>query len=418
MGYIDLIRREPRPLVYGVAFTFASSAGQTFFISLFVPFIAASLHINVEQMGYLYGAATIGSAVLLPIIGRLIDKVDLLPYGIISGLMLFLASAGMATSASMVMVFTSLVALRLFGQGLLTHTAMTAISRYFAADRGKALSITSLGHAAGEALLPLTALAMVAAIGWRYTLVLYGTMLGLLVSLSASLYVRNMKSFRRAVPKHAAVAGRDSATSIWHMPAFWAFVPSMVAVPFALTALIFHQGLLASGFNLSLTAFATGFVFFALMQIPGAVLGGRWTDQTSARFLMPWHIVPAMAGILIFAMAGTTWATIVYLAFAGFSSGWSNVLRSAIIAEMVLAESIGAARSIATSFMVLSTAAGPALFGFLYSQGIDASGLLWAAFLALGIAGIAALAGYRLLSDRGTERAPSPCVEEGHRNES
>jgi MFS family permease len=298
MSYIDLIRREPRPLFYGFAFTFASSVGQTFFISLFVPSIAASLHINVGQMGYLYGAATIGSAVLLPFMGRLIDRVDLLPYGLVSGMMLSVGSIGMAASRSMAMVFASLIALRLFGQGLMTHAAMTAISRYFVKDRGKALSIASLGHAAGEALLPLTALAMVAAIGWRYTFVLYGSLLGVAVSIAASLYVRSTKSFRRPVPSRSTFAGGGSTTAIWRMPAFWAFVPSMVAVPFALTALIFHQGLLANGFNLPLTAFAIGFIFFALMQIPGAMLGGRWTDQTSARFLMSWHLLPAMAGIL------------------------------------------------------------------------------------------------------------------------
>jgi hypothetical protein len=71
MGYFDLFRREPRPLVYGFGFTFASSAGQTFFISLFIPSIAASLHVSVEQLGYLYGAATIVSALCLPFAGGL-----------------------------------------------------------------------------------------------------------------------------------------------------------------------------------------------------------------------------------------------------------------------------------------------------------------------------------------------------------
>jgi MFS family permease len=323
----------------------------------------------------------------------------------------------MATSASMVMLFASLGALRLFGQGLITHTAMTSISRYFVADRGKALSITSLGHAAGEALLPLTAVALMAIIGWRYTFVLYGTILGALVSLAVSFHVRDMKTFRRPISGQSAFAGPASGKFIGRMPAFWAFMPSMIAVPFALTALIFHQGLLASGFDLPLTAFAAGFAFFALMQVPGSMLGGRWTDQTSARFLMSWHVVPVMAGIAVLALAGAVWSAIVFLALAGFSSGWSNVLRSAIIAEMVPAESIGGARSIATSAMVLSTAVGPALFGFLYAQGFDAAGLLWAAFLALGVAGVTSWLANRLFPARKREGDSSLCAEKKYRNE-
>ncbi|MFN3389870.1 MAG: MFS transporter [Allosphingosinicella sp.] len=56
----------------------------------------------------------------------------------------------------------------------MSHTAMTASARYFEKDRGKALALANLGHAAGEALLPLAAVFLIALIGWRYSFLASG----------------------------------------------------------------------------------------------------------------------------------------------------------------------------------------------------------------------------------------------------
>ena len=44
--------------------------------------------------------------------------------------------------------------LRLSGQGMPTHIATVAMSRWFVANRGKALSVANLGFSIGEATLP------------------------------------------------------------------------------------------------------------------------------------------------------------------------------------------------------------------------------------------------------------------------
>jgi MFS family permease len=411
MSYLRLLRKEPRALAFGFAFTFGSSPGQTFFISIFVPSIVASLSIDAEQLGYLYGAATLLSAMLLPFAGRLIDKVDLLHYGTGCGLLLFVACMGMSASSGVLLLFLSLVALRLFGQGLMTHTAMTAMARYFHGNRGKALSLASMGHAAGEALLPLSVLALIAAVGWRYALIASGLVLGMIVSLAVSYQVRHMTRFRSGGGSPAGPESAGTPVPVWRMPAFWIFAPSMVAPSFTVTALVFHQGLLAAELGLPMTAFATGFVFFALMQIPGGMLGGQWTDRFTARALMPWHLLPAIAGIAILAAVGTSWSVMIYLALVGFTSGWSNVVRSAVIAEIVPATNIGSARSIATSAMVLATAGGPAIVGFLHSAGLSAREILGAAMLFLAISSAIACGGRYLGAPSAMSRQNRPARE-------
>ncbi len=53
---------------------------------------------------------------------------------------------------SMLLLGLTLYLLRLFGQGMMTHTSMTAMGRWYAGHRGRAVSLATLGHQAGEAL--------------------------------------------------------------------------------------------------------------------------------------------------------------------------------------------------------------------------------------------------------------------------
>ena len=57
--------------------------------------------------------------------------------------------------------------MRLSGQGLMSHTATTTISRYFDKTRGRALSTTWLGLSLAEFILPLLIIFLLTFIDWR-----------------------------------------------------------------------------------------------------------------------------------------------------------------------------------------------------------------------------------------------------------
>jgi hypothetical protein len=73
----------------------------------------------------------------------------------------------MAWIADAWMLVAAIFLLRLFGQGLMGHTAMVAMARWFVATRGRAVSVAGLGVALGEALLPLTFVALSGVFDWR-----------------------------------------------------------------------------------------------------------------------------------------------------------------------------------------------------------------------------------------------------------
>ena len=55
----------------------SSSFGQTFFISLFLPFFVRDFGITEGDFGLLYGACTLASALCLPFLGARIDVLPL-----------------------------------------------------------------------------------------------------------------------------------------------------------------------------------------------------------------------------------------------------------------------------------------------------------------------------------------------------
>ena len=83
---LRFILTHPRVLGFGVLLTLFSSFGQTFLISIFVPRLLESFGLGTAAFGTLYAAATLCSALCLPYFGRLIDRVPLARFSMLTGL--------------------------------------------------------------------------------------------------------------------------------------------------------------------------------------------------------------------------------------------------------------------------------------------------------------------------------------------
>ena len=57
--------------------------------------------------------------------------------------------------------------LRLFGQGLMSHTSSTSMAKIFDKNRGKALAISWLGLSFGEGVLPALTIYLLNVIFWK-----------------------------------------------------------------------------------------------------------------------------------------------------------------------------------------------------------------------------------------------------------
>ena len=152
---IDIIRSNFKIILFGFIFTFFSSVGQSFFIGLFNSNIREELNISHGEFGTLYGIATLCSSLTLIWLGKKIDDLKLVNYSLL--VVIFLAFAVLFFSFINGIIFLAIgiYFLRLSGQGLMAHTASTAIARFFVRSRGKALSCIWVGMSLGEFLLPV-----------------------------------------------------------------------------------------------------------------------------------------------------------------------------------------------------------------------------------------------------------------------
>ena len=145
MNFLAFIRNNVRWLAGGFLLTFFSSYGQTFFISLSSGHIRTEYGLSHGQFGTIYMLATLASAATLTYLGQIVDKRSPRAVTFIIVPILAFACVLMAFSHHIVLLLLAIYLLRLFGQGMMSQNAFTAIGRWFVAQRGRATSLTAIG---------------------------------------------------------------------------------------------------------------------------------------------------------------------------------------------------------------------------------------------------------------------------------
>lgn len=361
------LRGEARWLAGGFLLFFFSAFGQTYFIALSAGEIRRDYGLSHGEFGGLYMAATLASAATLTRLGRIVDGAAARRVVLLVAPMLALAAATMALARHVVLLFGALYLLRLFGQGMMTHSAYAFLGRWFSAGRGRAVSLAAMGMNLGEALFPPLAVALIAAAGWRWTWALAaGTLLA--VALPAMTALVAVERAPLGTPAGAAQApaarGRTRAEAL-RDPLFYLLV--LAAAPPALigTTIVFHQAHLAELRGWPLEAFAASFPLYAATTVVFALVSGHLVDRFSSLAFMPIYLLPLGAGCLLLSGVASPWIAPVFLILYGVSNGFSMTLFGALWPEVYGAAHLGAIRAIVVAAMVFASALGPGLAGLL-----------------------------------------------------
>lgn len=383
MDYLQFLRNERRFLTFGISFTFFSSFGQTFLVSLFVPFFLLDFDLSNAEFGGIYSTATLISAGTLPWIGQLIDRIPLRWFSMAVAGGLALATALIALSWSLPLLFVAIYLLRLTGQGLSGHTAETAMARFYDDRRGKALSISSLGYPLGEALLPTLIAALLAWFHWR---AVWGGISGFIVLFFLPMIW--MLAGRHKAGKERPGNGNEAPESarksygiILRDRRIWFLLPAVLMPPFWATGLFLYQVAIAGELGWTAGLIATAFVSFALFRVVGSLLIGPLIDRFSAQSLFPFFLIPMIIGLLIPILYSADIVAFIYLGLFGLTMGIASNIASALWAELFGTAIIGTVRSLFSAFMVLGAALSPVLLGALLDWKIAIEWILWAAII-------------------------------------
>ena len=154
-------------ILFGFIFTFFSSFGQSFFLGLFNSSIRDALSITHGQFGTIYASATLLSSLVIIWVGKKIDDIDVFKFGTFVTLLLSFSCYFFSKVSSVTFLFIAIFLMRFSGQGLMSHTATTTISRYFTKSRGKALSTGWFGLSTAEFILPVFIIYLLTVMEWR-----------------------------------------------------------------------------------------------------------------------------------------------------------------------------------------------------------------------------------------------------------
>ena len=154
-------------IIFGFIFTFFSSFGQSFFLGIFNSSIRNDLSISHGQFGTIYATATLLSSFLLIWVGKKIDDINIFKFAFFVTLLLSFSSFFFSKISSVTILFIAIFLMRFSGQGMMSHTATTTISRFFTKSRGKALSTGWFGLSTAEFVLPVLMIYLLSIINWR-----------------------------------------------------------------------------------------------------------------------------------------------------------------------------------------------------------------------------------------------------------
>ena len=389
MQYFDFIIKEWRFLFFGIALNFFSSTGQTFFISIFGAEFKKDFGLSDGDFGFLFMIATLLSALSLIWFGRLIDRIDLRIYTLFICLGSIFASLSVSLATSTIMLCFSFYLLRLMGQGLMNHIAVTSMGKYFSTERGKAIGIITFGMTLGLAFYPSIGVSLNESYGWRdswfYIAIFYSI---ILVPLMLWLLKGQKNRHKLYTEKLSIEVSNDiknsqySVRSMLSEAQFYLTIPAILSSSFLLTGLLFHQVSIVESKNWSISFFASGFLGLALASLLTSLGIGVLIDKYKAINLLPFILVPLLFGLFIINYFQSEFFGFVYLICLGCCFGTTFTISGAIWPELYGTKNLGAIKSLIKAIMVFGSALSPWVFGLVLDAGF---GLLGVSYISVAI---------------------------------
>ena len=361
-------------ILFGFIFTFFSSFGQSFFLGLFNSSIRDALSITHGQFGTIYASATLLSSLIIIWVGKKIDDIDVFKFGSFVTLLLSFSCYFFSKVSSVTFLFIAIFLMRFSGQGLMSHTATTTISRYFTKSRGKALSIGWFGLSTAEFILPVFVIYLLTFMEWRNIWISISFVILFLPIISYFL-IKNIKLDSREIDsdknKKKSMIKNWKRIEVIKDYRFYIVCANMLAMPWIATGIFVYQSFILSSKNWGPYVIAQSFMAYSVLSVITLFIAGFLIDKFSSRKLLIYMNLPFLLSLFLIIVFDNPIISFLFLGLIGISNGLANVLGSATWAEVYGVKHIGSIKALTTALMVFSTAFGTAVFGLLIDNGFS-----------------------------------------------
>tara|TARA_A100001011_G_scaffold200893_1_gene209172 strand:+ start:635 stop:1849 length:1215 start_codon:yes stop_codon:yes gene_type:complete len=361
-------------IIFGFIFTFFSSFGQSFFLGLFNAPIRNELDITHGEFGNIYAFATIFSSLLLIWVGKKIDEYQIIYYSFFVIILLFLSSLFFSFINNIYFLAIGIFFMRFSGQGLMSHTSTTTISRFFEKSRGKALSTIWFGLSSAEFILPILVTYLFVIYSWRTVWQCIAIIIILFLPLVIFNTIKTIKLDTREKEKSSKIRLKIKSwrrREVIKDHRFYIVSLNMLAMPWIATGVFVYQSFISSSKMWNMYTIPKAFMVYSVASIITLFFSGFLVDKFSSRKLIPIMNIPLLLAMFVLIYNQHELSAYIFLGLVGVSNGLANVLGSSTWAEIYGVKFIGSIKALTTAFMVFSTAFGTAIFGLLIDNGFS-----------------------------------------------
>ena len=360
-------------IIFGFIFTFFSSFGQSFFLGLFNSSIRETLSITHGQFGSIYASATLLSSFLLIWVGKKIDDINIFRFALYVTLLLAFSCFFFSKISSIVFLFIAVFLMRFSGQGLMSHTATTTISRFFTKSRGKALSIGWFGLSTAEFILPVLIVYLLTLTAWQNIWLSISLLILFFLPFISFALIKNLNFDSREDVNDQNFVEKEiknwTRVEVLKDYRFYIVCLNMLAMPWIATGVFVYQSYITESKEWGEFVIAQSFMAYSVLSVITLLGSGFLIDKFTSRKLLIFMNIPLLISMLVLFYLDISISAFIFLGLIGISNGLANVLGSSTWAEIYGVKYIGSIKALTTALMVFSTAFGTALFGLLIDKG-------------------------------------------------
>jgi len=361
-------------ILFGFIFTFFSSFGQSYFLGLFNSSIREALSITHGQFGSIYASATLCSSVLLVWVGKKIDDVNVFKFAFFVIILLSFACFFFSKISSVLLLFIAIFLMRFSGQGMMSHTASTTISRYFTRTRGRALSISWFGLSSAEFILPVLMIYLLTFIDWQNLWLIFSVIVLFFLPIASFLLIKNLDLESREISdeniKEIKIK-QWKRTEVIKDYRFYVVCLNMLAMPWIFTGFAVFQSFVQASKGWGPYVIAQSFMSYSILSVITLFVSGFLIDKFTSRKLLIYMNIPLLLSVVVLFFFDSSITAFIFLGLVGISNGLANILGSSTWAELYGVKYLGSIKALTTALMVFATAFGTALFGFLIDIGFS-----------------------------------------------
>ena len=370
---------------FGFIFRFFSSFGQSFFLGLFNSSIRETLSITHGQFGSIYASATLLSSFLLIWVGKKIDDINIFRFAFYVTLLLAFSCFFFSKISSIIFLFIAVFLMRFSGQGLMSHTATTTITRYFTKSRGKALSVGWFGLSTAEFILPVLIVYLLSITAWQNIWISISILVLIFLPLISFFLIKKLDFDTREQvdPTDSEIKEIKQWKRIEVLKdyRFYIVCLNMLAMPWIATGVFVYQSFITEAKEWGSFVIAQSFMVYSILSVLTLLGSGFLIDKFTSRKLLIFMNIPLLISTIVLFYFNSPITSFIFLGLIGISNGLANVLGSSTWAEIYGVKFIGSIKALTTALMVFSTAFGTALFGFLIDRGFSIEQIAMVSFV-------------------------------------